>query len=129
MNRREDGTIDFGADPEIAGELERGRNRQARQRLPVEKRTRAARQAEVDARRNRRNIDIPLELEDELESMAADLSVPFSQLLCRLAWEGKNRVGVVELQEERVPSRSMRFWYTLPIPGLNLQKRNRKNAG
>lgn len=129
MNRREDGTIDFGADPEIAGELERGRKRQALQRLPAEKRTRAARQAEVDARRNRRNIDIPQELEDELESIAADLSVPFSQLLCRLAWEGLNRMNPADLRGELVPSRSMRFWYTLPIPGLTTSKRNRKNAG
>lgn len=69
-------------------------------------------------------IDIPLELEQELERMAEQLSVPFSQLINRLAYEGWQVISIDQLREELQPSRSMRYSYNLPLPGKR-GKRNR----
>lgn len=124
MKKREDGTFDFSdIDPEVHSEIQRGKARQARQRLSPDQRSRAARQKEIDARRNRRNIDIDPDLERHIEDVAGELSVPFSQLLCRLAYEGLNHLTLETLQSECQPSRSMRFYYTLPLPGQRRKTR------
>lgn len=124
MKKREDGTFDFSdIDPEVHSEIQRGKARQARQRLSPDQRSRAARQKEIDARRNRRNIDIDPDLEHQVEDMADQLSVPFSQLLCRLAYEGLCTLDMQTLQNECQPSRSMRFYYTLPLPGKRRKTR------
>jgi hypothetical protein len=114
MAKDQDGFIDFtDLDPEISETLRAGQRRQAAR----SKTGRAARQAAVDAKRNRRMIDIPEELDHYLEQIAVDLSIPVSQLITRLIWEGLEHLTIETLKGELKPTRSMRYFYTLPYPG------------
>lgn len=111
MKRNPDGTWDLsGLDPFVEQELRGGVQRAARRAMPEGKRKKAAR----DAARNRRMIDLPVELEQTLEEIAADLSVPVSQLIVALINRGMYSMQIEELQDLRQPSRSMRYEYTLP---------------
>lgn len=114
MKQDENGFIKFGdLDPETAGVIGQGRQRQANRA----KSKRAVRQARVDAARNRRMIDIPLELESHLVGIADELSVPVSQLIARLVWEGLEHLTIEKLKIELHPTRSMRYYNALPYPG------------
>ncbi len=114
MKKDENGFINFqDLDPDVAGALDQGRQRQANRGRSK----RAARQAKIDARRNRRMIDIPEDLEQHLESIATELSIPVSQLINRLIWEGLEHLTIEQLKAELVPTRSMRYFHALPYPG------------
>ena len=78
---------------------------------------RAARQARIDAARNRRYIDIPTELEEQIETLASLLGVPFSQVLARVAAIGLGHTDLETLKGDRVPSRSMRFQHNIDWRG------------
>ena len=95
MKQDENGFIKFGdLDPETAGVISQGRQRQANR----VKSKRALRQATLDATRNRRMIDIPIELEDHLVGIADELSIPVSQLIARLVWEGLEHLTIEKLK-------------------------------
>lgn len=122
MPTDKNGFISFDdLDPEVAGTLGQGQKRQASRG----KSRRAQRQAGIDARRNRRMIDIPEDLEAHLEEIASQLSIPVSQLIARLVWEGLEHVTLERLQAELQPTRSMRYAFTLPYPGKGKKSRSK----
>ncbi len=96
-----------GIDP-VFGGLERVRR--ARNMTPGQRR-----KAEKDARRNRVMIDLPKELEAVLDRIAAELSVPRSQVASYLMLLGLWAAEIDELREAREPSRSMRYEYILAV--------------
>lgn len=111
MKKDPGGFIDFGGlDPDIEGAIGAGRQRQAARHMTPAQR----RKAEKDRARNRRMIDIPPDLESQLESMAAELSVPFSSLVTWILSETMEVLDIDEMRGLREPSRSMRYEYILP---------------
>lgn len=75
-----------------------------------------SKKAEKDAARNRRMIDLPPDLERELESMAGELGVPVSSLIAWLVDRALQVTPVEVIRAAREPSRSMRFEYILRPP-------------
>lgn len=104
--------IDFnGLDPAVQATITDGRRRQEMRHLSPSKR----KQADRDRNRNRRMIDIPIELEDELTRIAAEFSVPVSQLITFLLMRGLSGLDLTEIQHRLVQSRSMRFSHNLDL--------------
>lgn len=106
MKRNPDGTINMDSmDPAVARVFADGERRQAARSMTKRQRQQAA--------RNRMTFDIPAELEQKLTAIAADYSVPVSQLATFLMLRGLEHTSEEELLEARVPSRSMRYEFVL----------------
>lgn len=107
MKRNADGFIDFsnmGAGS-ATGAVNEGRRVQAARSMSKKQR--------ADAARNRVTWDIPAELETTVNTIAAAVGVPGSQVARWLIEAGLRVVTESELLDARQPSRSMRFEYVL----------------
>lgn len=92
-------------DPAISAIIEDGQNRQvARSMTKAQKR---------QAARNRMTFDIRPETEQRLTDLAAELSIPLSQLAEWLILRGLDHTTEDELSEARIPCRSMRYEFVL----------------
>lgn len=115
MKRNADGTIDFSDLSGAAGALEAGRQSKAA-------RSRTAKQR-ADAARNRVTWDIPAELEERVNALAAAVGVPDSQVARWLLEAGLRVTTDAELIAAREPSRSMRFEFVLYPNGAANRRR------
>jgi len=107
----EKGLIDFSAlNPDVTSAIGQGRKRAVGRGLSPAQR----RKAQKDAARNTRKIDLPPDLETELESMAANLGVSWSGLAVWLMARGLETSTMAEIEQDRKPIRSMRYEYALP---------------
>jgi hypothetical protein len=113
MRRNLDGTPTI--DPYVAKELDAGQERARRRTMTPGQRKKADR----DAARNRRMIDIDPGLDAKLVNIAADLSVPISQLINYLIIRGLFIVTKEEIEGARQPGRSMRYDFNLIMPEGN----------
>lgn len=92
-------------DPAVAAYIQDGERRQATRAMTKAQRRQAS--------RNKMTVDLPKALDDRLHVMAADLSVPVSQLVQYLVERGLELVTIDELIEARRPTRSMRYEFVL----------------
>jgi hypothetical protein len=100
-----------GLDPAVSATITDGRRRQEQRHLSQTKR----KQAERDRARNRRMIDLPTDLEDEITRIAAEFDLPVSQVITFLLLRGLSGLDLVDIQERLVSSRSMRFGHNLDL--------------
>lgn len=102
----EGGFIDFNqVDPAVAAFMADGERRQANRTM-----TKAQRR---QADRNRMTFDLSEDVSAALVAMAAELSVPVSQLAEVLIKRGQEHTGMDELMDMRLPARSMRYEFVL----------------
>lgn len=121
-------------DPDVERTVRAGRQRQEARRgspapagksksLEQRQAEKAAKQAAKDAKRNRRMIDWPVDLQRTVEGLADELGVTDSSLIVWLLDWAVNRVSENELLDGRAPSRSMRYEYVMRI---NAQQKRRR---
>lgn len=104
----EGGFIDFNqVDPAVAAFLADGERRQAARTMTKAQKRQAA--------RNRMTFDLSPELSAALVAMAAELSVPVSQVAEVLIKRGQEHLSMNDLMEMRLPARSMRYEFVLFI--------------
>jgi len=102
----EGGFIDFDkVDPAVAAFLSDGQRRQANRSMTKAQKRQAA--------RNRMTFDLSQELSAVLVNMAAELSVPVSQLAEVLIRNGHQHTSMNDLMDMRLPARSMRYEFVL----------------
>lgn len=104
--KRQNGTIDFShLAPDVAETIRNGQRRMAAKSMSSKQRR--------DAARNRLVIDIPVELENQLSEIARELGLPISQLIRWLILRGMETSTREEIEDARLPSRSMRYEFIL----------------
>lgn len=103
--RNADGTINFANLGAASEAIEEGRKVKAARNMTDKQR--------ADAARNRVYWDIPAELEERVNALAAAVGVPDSQIARWLLEAGLRVTTDAELIDARQPSRSMRFEFTL----------------
>lgn len=91
-------------------------------RMAKERKMTAAQRKKVraDRERNRVMIDLPEELQAVLDQIAEREGLPRSQVMCWLVAVGLAHYERNDLVDARVPSRSMRWEFTLEIPEVDL---------
>ena len=99
----------LGKDP-LYGRMAKERGMTASQR----------KRAQADRERNRVMIDLPVDLQDVLDRMAETEGLPRSQVMCWLVAIGLEHFDHDALIDARVPSKSMRWEFTLQIPEAEL---------
>lgn len=100
--------MDGADDPVYAEKRSRARGMTASQR----------RKAAKDKARNRMMIDLPVALERMVDSLAAELGVPVSQVANYLMIRGLQCARLGELAAAKRVTRSMRYEYTLELPDV-----------
>ena len=113
MAKNPDGTLNL--DPYVEQAIAGGRRREAQRSMSPSQRKRA----KYDQARNRRMIDIEPELEQYLVDIAAQLSVPVSQLIGFVLRRGLYHVDLDELKACRLVTKSLRYEYDLIYPERN----------
>jgi hypothetical protein len=98
-----------GLDPAVSATITDGRRRQEQRHMAPSKR----KKAERDRARNRRMIDLPADLENEISRIAAEFDTPISQIITFLLIRGLQGLDLVDIQERLVASRSMRFGHNI----------------
>lgn len=119
MKRNPDGTINFGSDPVVSDLLAEQERKQAERALTPGKRAKRA----ADRARVRMYLDVSPEIKRELEELGAELGVPVSSVAALLLARGLAGVDVEELRALRVPSRSMRYEYLIPLEAKKGKKK------
>lgn len=92
-------------DPAVAALIDDNQSRQESRAMTKRQKRQAA--------RNRITFDISPDLDAALVSMAAELSVPVSQLAEVLIRRGREHITMDELVDMRMPARSMRYEFVL----------------
>jgi len=102
----EGGFVNFGdLDPAVSALIGDGQRRQATRTMTKAQKRQAA--------RNRMTFDLSQELSAVLVNMAAELSVPVSQLAEVLIRNGHQHTSMNDLMDMRLPARSMRYEFVL----------------
>lgn len=101
----------LGEDP-LYGRMAKERNMTASQR----------KRAKADRERNRVMIDMPEDLQEVVDRIAEGDGLPRSQVVSWLLAIGLQHFERGEMIDARVPSRSMRWEFTLDIPEIELPK-------
>ena len=100
------GFVDFSdLDPAVSALIGDGQRRQATRTMTKAQKRQAA--------RNRMTFDLSPEVSAALVDMAAELSVPVSQLAEVLIKRGQEHTSMDELMDMRLPARSMRYEFVL----------------
>ncbi len=99
----------LGEDP-LYGRMAKERNMTASQR----------KRAKADRERNRVMIDMPEDLQEVVDRIAEAEGLPRSQVVSWLLAIGLQHFDRGEMIDARVPSRSMRWEFTLDIPEIEL---------
>ena len=104
-------------DPAVADLLAGAEQRQADQRRPLKEKKLAAKARAKAASRPRITLDIPEPLQARLADLAESYSCPISQVAARLIQSGLADLdaGHVRLDDNRKPSRSPRYLWTLEL--------------
>ena len=97
----------LGEDP-LYGRMAKERNMTASQR----------KRAKADRERNRVMIDLPEDLQEVVDRIAEAEGLPRSQVVSWLLAIGLQHFDQGEMIDARVPSRSMRWEFTLDIPEI-----------
>lgn len=118
MRKTDDGFLDLkNIDPAVEELLGQGRKKQNERALP--KATRAKKrkaEAKQEARKGRQALyDLDQDVKDGVSGLAEELGTTASQVANVLLAEALRavRMGVINLQHKRVPSRSPRYEFTL----------------
>ena len=99
----------LGADP-LYGRMAREREMTAAQR----------KRARADRERNRVMIDLPENMQVVVDRIAEQEGLPRSQVVCWLVALGLDHFERNDLIDARVPSRSMRWEFTLAVPEVEV---------
>ncbi len=73
-----------------------------------------------DRQRNRIMVDMPVELQEIMDRIAETESLPRSQVMCWLLTVGLKQFNRIEMIDAKVPSRSMRWEFTISLPESDL---------